>query len=125
MITVLLLLRFNIRVLKRTPISGFILKIPRTVQNRLFSCRKCPVLLLLICYQNGGLGFRVKMAPNGYFFQNCHDFLVGTGAIGLVAGLIRPGRRVPHRTYIMTVLPNVFWIRHILLYPHCLSYNYS
>jgi len=38
--------------------------------------------MLIICYQNDGLGFRVKMAPNGYFFQNCHGFLVGTGATG-------------------------------------------
>jgi len=38
--------------------------------------------MLLICYQNGRLGFRVKMKPTGYFFQNCHGFLAGTGATG-------------------------------------------
>jgi len=36
----------------------------------------------MICYQSGDIGFRVKMASNGYFFQNCHDFLVGTDATG-------------------------------------------
>lgn len=38
--------------------------------------------MLLICYQNGGFGFAIKMTPTGYFFQNCHGFLVGAGATG-------------------------------------------
>jgi len=38
--------------------------------------------VLLICYQNGDFSFREKMKPISYFFQNCHDFLAGTGATG-------------------------------------------
>ncbi|TOL77227.1 hypothetical protein CGH90_25635, partial [Vibrio parahaemolyticus] len=37
------------------------------------------LFMLVICYQNSGFGFAVKITPTGYFFQNCHDFLVGVG----------------------------------------------
>jgi len=35
--------------------------------------------MLVICYQNRGFGFSVKILPTGYFFQNCHGFLVIDG----------------------------------------------
>ena len=54
--------------------------------------------MLLFCYQNSGFGFAVKMTPTGYFFQNCHDFLAGTGAMGSgVGGSLDSINMCPHQ----------------------------